>query len=114
MRSVELSVLQRCGGHFTSLTDLDESERIGKSAALAAAKGKRGIVMGFKRDGDYVCNIVENNVCDVANKERKVPDEFISADGNDVTDEFIKYCKPLIMGDVQVITENGVPKHIIR
>ena len=114
MRSVELSVLQRCGGHFTSLTDLDESERIGKSAALAAASGKRGIVMGFKRDGDYVCNIVENNVCDVANKERKVPDEFISADGNDVTDEFIKYCKPLIMGDVQIITENGVPKHIIR
>lgn len=114
MRSVELSVLQRCGGHFTSQTDLDESERIGKSAAISAYEGKRGIVMGFKRDGDYVCNIIENKVCDVANKERKVPDEFISDDSNDITDAFIKYCKPLIMGDVQVITEDGVPKHITR
>ncbi len=114
MRSVELSVLQRCGGHFTSQTDLDESERIGKSAAISATEGKRGIVMGFKRDGDYVCNIIENRVCDVANKERKVPDEFISDTQNNVTDEFVKYCKPLIMGDVQIITENGVPKHIIR
>ena len=92
----------------------DASERIGKSAALSAYDGKRGIVMGFKRDGDYVCNIIENKVCDIANKERKVPDEFIAADGNDVTDEFIRYCKPLIMGDVQVITEDGLPKHITR
>lgn len=114
MRSVELSVLQRCGGHFTSQTDLDESVRIGKSAAISATEGKRGIVMGFKRDGDYVCNIIENRVCDVANKERKVPDEFITAEANNVTDAFIKYCKPLIMGDVQVITEDGIPKHITR
>ena len=70
--------------------------------------------MGFKRTSDYVCTIVENNVCDVANKERKMPDEYISDSSNDVTDAFIKYCKPLIMGDVQVITENGVPKHITR
>lgn len=114
MRSVELSVLQRCGGHFTSRTDLDESEQIGKRAAQCASEGKSGIVMGFKRTSDYVCTIVENKVCDVANKERKMPDEYISDSSNDVTDAFIKYCKPLIMGDVQVITENGVPKHITR
>lgn len=114
MRSVELNVLQRCGGHFTSLTDLNESEEIGKSAALSAAKGNTGFVMGFKRTEDYKCEIIENKVCDVANKERKVPDEFITADSNDVTDAFIEYCKPLIMGEPQIITENGVPKHITR
>ncbi len=114
MRSIELNVLQRCGGHFTSLTDLNESEEIGRHAALSAAKGNTGLVMGFKRTGDYKCEIIENKVCDVANKERKVPDEYINADANDVTEEFIKYCKPLIMGDPKVITEDGVPKHIIR
>lgn len=114
MRSVELSVLQRCGGHFTSLTDLNESEEIGKRAALTAQSGKTGKVMAFERVGDYSCEIIENNVCDVANKERKVPDEFINDDANDVTEAFIKYCKPLIMGDPQVITEDGVPKHIVR
>lgn len=114
MRSVELSVLQRCGGHFASLTDLDESIAIGKASAICAAEGKTRIVTGFKRVDDYKCEIVENKVCDVANKEKKVPDEFIAESGNDVTEAFVKYCKPLIMGDVQVITEDGVPKHIVR
>ena len=114
MRSVELNVLQRCGGHFTSLTDIDESQRIGRSAAVCAAEGNTGIVMGFKRTGDYACDIIQNRVCDVANKEKKVPDEFITRSGNDVTDEFIRYCKPLIMGDINIITKGGVPKHITR
>ncbi len=114
MRSVELNVLQRCAGHFTSLTDLNESEEIGRCAALSAAKGNTGLVMGFKRTGDYKCEIIENKVCDVANKERKVPDEYITADANDVTEEFIKYCKPLIMGESKIVTEDGIPKHITR
>ena len=114
MRSIELNVLQRCGGHFTSLTDLNESQHIGKRAAHAAIKGRTGVVMAFERTGDYVCTVIENNVADVANKERKVPDEFISENSNDVTDAFMKYARPLILGDVQVITEDGVPKHITR
>lgn len=114
MRSVELSVLQRCGGHFTSKTDLDESERIGKSAAFSAADGKSGVVMGFLRTGDYKCDIIENNVREVANKEKKVPDEYINADANDVTYAFIEYCKPLIEGETNTVMENGVPKHIVR
>ena len=114
MRSIELNVLQRCSGHFTSLTDLNESQHIGKRAAHAAIKGRTGVVMAFERTGDYVCTVIENNVADVANKERKVPDEFISENSNDVTDAFMKYARPLILGDVQVITEDGVPKHITR
>lgn len=114
MRSVELSVLQRCGGHFSSLTDLDESVAIGRASAIAADEGKRGIVTAFKRVGDYKCEIIENRVADVANKEKTIPDEFIAEGGNDVTEAFINYCKPLIMGDVNVITEGGVPKHITR
>jgi 6-phosphofructokinase 1 len=64
--------------------------------------------------GDYKCEIIENRVADVANKEKTIPDEFIAEGGNDVTEAFINYCKPLIMGDVNVITEGGVPKHITR
>lgn len=114
MRSVELNVLQRCAGHFTSLTDLDESRQIGYSAAKCANEGKRGIVMGFKRTGEYSCEIVENNASDIANKERKVPDEFINEDSNDVTEKFIEYCRPLVLGTPEIITENGLPKHITR
>lgn len=111
-RSVELNVLQRCASHFSSLCDLDESVRIGKAGAAAAADGKTGIVMGFLRTGEYSVDIVENNVSDVANLEKKVPDKFISDSGNDVTKEFITYCRPLILGEPKLTTENGIPKHI--
>ena len=70
--------------------------------------------MGFKRVREYECEIVENRVCDVANKERIVPDEYISENSNDVTDAFLTYCRPLILGNPEIITEDGVPKHIIR
>lgn len=111
-RSVELNVLQRCSSHFSSLTDLDEAMKIGTAGALAASKGKTGIVMGFKRIAEYGVKIVENNVADVANMEKVVPDEFISTLCNNVTEDFIKYCRPLIMGEPEIKTENGIPKHI--
>lgn len=111
-RGIELNVPQRCGGHFVSLTDLKEAHEIGKSAAAAAAGGKSGIVMGFKRIADYKTEIIENDVNTVANVERKLPSEFIAESGCDVTDAFIKYARPLIMGEAAQIMENGLPKHI--
>ena len=111
-RSVELNVLQRCSSHFASLTDLDDSIEIGKAGANAALSDKTGIVMGYKRNDDNTFSIIENKVCDVANLEKKVPDNFITENGHDITDEFIDYCLPLIMGEPEIVTENGIPKHI--
>lgn len=111
-RGIELNVPQRCGGHFTSLIDLNEAEKIGFFAANSAFAGKSGIVPGFLRVGDYEVEIVENNVTSAANFEKTMPPEYISENGNDVTAEFIKYARPLIMGEAQILTENGLPKHI--
>ncbi len=111
-RSVELNVLQRCGAHFSSLCDLNESIRIGKAGAAAAYDAKTGIVMGFTRSGDYTIDITENNVADVANLEKTVPDEFISVSANDVTPAFLDYCRPLILGHPHIETKDGIPLHI--
>lgn len=111
-RGIELNVPQRCGGHFASATDLDEAEKIAFYAAKAAISGKSAVVPGFRRVGEYSVEIIENDVNDAANAERKMPAEYIAESGNDVTDDFIKYARPLIMGEVRVITENGLPKHI--
>lgn len=111
-RSIELNVLQRCGSHFASLTDLDESIKIGKFGAIAASKGKTGIVMGFERTKEYSIKIIENNVSDVANLEKTVPDRYINDAANDITSEFITYARPLIMGEPRIDTKNGIPKHI--
>jgi len=111
-RSIELNVLQRCSSHYSSLTDLDDSVKIGFAGANAAMEEKSGIVMGFLRNDDNTFSIVENEVCDVANLEKKVPDNFIAENGHDVTQEFINYCLPLIIGEPKIVTEKGIPKHI--
>ncbi len=111
-RGIELNIPQRCAGHFVSLADIDEAEKIGYAGARAALNGKNGTAMGFFRKGQYEIEIVENKASDVANFEKKMPDEFISPDLNDVTDTYIEYARPLIMGEPELIFENGLPKHI--
>ncbi len=113
MRSIELNVPQRAGAHIASLTDLTEAREIGKFGANKAAGGSNGTVMGFERIDDYRVEIKEYDVSAAANAEKKLPDEFICGDNN-VTDAFIKYCRPLIMGEPKIVYENGIPKHLAR
>ncbi|MBO5204072.1 MAG: 6-phosphofructokinase [Clostridia bacterium] len=115
VRSVELNLPQRCAGHLLSNTDITESVRIGRAAVHAAAEGVSGEVMVFvRKDTDaYKCDIEHRSVMNIANSTRYVPDEFISDEKNNVTDECCKYLAPLIEGEYPVVFEKGLPKHII-
>lgn len=111
-RGIELNIPQRCSAHFASLTDLTEASSIGFAGARAAFDGKNGIMMGFLRDGDYKIKIIENDVSAIANIEKTVPNEYISENNCDVTEQCIKYLRPLILGEAAPVFEDGVPKHI--
>lgn len=111
-RSVELNVLQRCSSHFSSLTDLSEAEMIGIFGVKSLLSGKTGVMAGFERIKEYEIGLVLNDVKNVANLEKAVPDSFISKSGNDVTDQATEYLRPLILGEPEIVTENGIPKHI--
>ncbi len=115
VRSVELNLPQRCAGHLISKTDIDESVAIGRAAVRAAENGASGEVMVFvRREGDtYACDIEHRSVRNIANATRYVPNNFITADNNNVTDECCKYLLPLIMGECDIKFEGGLPKHII-
>lgn len=115
VRSVELNLPQRCAGHLLSETDISESCRIGIAAVEAAVGGVSGEVMVFVReDGEeYKCAIEHRSVRNIANETRYVPDNFITAGNNNVTDECCKYLLPLIQGEREVVYEKGLPKHII-
>lgn len=114
-RSVEINVLQRAASHFPSKTDLDESFKIGKKAVTYAMGGVSGEMMIFKRaDADnYKIEIGSMDIKLIANKEKKMPNDFINARGNDVTKAFIDYARPLIMGEEKIITKNGLPVHLV-
>ena len=111
-RGIELSLLQRCAAHVASATDIDEAYRAGKTALEAAVAGQSGKMVGFTCDrlGGYNCQMKLFELDEVANFEKKMPDEMINAEGNGVTERFLEYCAPLVEGETRLPRENGLPR----
>ncbi len=113
VRGIELSLLQRCGAHLASQTDIEESFAAGKTAVEAAVAGETDKMVGFecsRENGEYTCKTKLFNLSDVANFEKKVPLEWINETGNGVTQDFIDYALPLIQGENHRALENGLPR----
>ena len=115
VRSIELSLTQRCASHMASLTDIEESVTVGKGAVEAAVGGKTGVMMTIERaEGeDYTSYVGCADISGIANAIKTVPDEYINEAGNGITEAGIKYLKPLIMGELTLEYVNGIPKHFI-
>ncbi len=115
VRSVELNILQRCAAHIASETDLAEAEQLGAVAVKAAKDGWSGLVSAVVSRGEEGYAPVYDTVpvCDVANKVKYVPREWINEAGNDVLPEVLDYIQPLIIGEPVIVTENGLAKHFI-
>ena len=102
VRGIELSLLQRCGAHLASATDVNEACEAGMEAVRQAVSGVTGKMVAFERetvDGKYHCKMVLLPLSSVANFEKKVPLEWINEDGNGLKQEFIDYVLPLIQGE---------------
>lgn len=115
VRSVELNILQRCAAHIASETDLAEAEKLGAVSVNAAKNGWSGLVSAIVSRGEEGYAPVYDTVpvCDVANKVKYVPREWINEAGNDVLSGVLAYIQPLIVGEPNVITENGLANHFI-
>ena len=114
VRGIELSLLQRCGAHLASLTDIEEAYGAGKAAVEAAVGGETGKMVAFERemvDGKYVCKCKLVPLASVANYEKKVPAEWINETENGLKREFIDYLLPLIQGEPEVPRENSLPRY---
>ena len=112
VRGIELSLLQRCGSHLASKTDVEEAYLAGQAAVEAAAEGFTDKMVAFQctRDGSYACKTVLEPLDIVANFEKKVPREWINAEGNGVEQAFIDYVLPLIQGETDAPKENALPR----
>ena len=111
VRGIELSLLQRCGSHVASATDIEESFNSGKIAVESAVSGVTGKMVGFRcdRTNGYRCEYVLFDLMDVANAEKKVPLEWITPEHNGVTRDFVDYCLPLIAGETKQPKITGLP-----
>jgi 6-phosphofructokinase 1 len=113
VRGIELSLLQRCGAHLASETDIEESFMSGKAAVENAVAGISGKMVGFargERDGHYLCKTQLLNLTDVANAEKKVPREWINEKGNGVEQAFVDYVLPLIQGEPNLPKRDSLPR----
>ena len=113
VRSIELSVMQRCSSHIASATDIEESERVGRAAVDAALAGDSGRMMGFRRISNepYRVEIISNDVATTANRERFLPENWICNEKSDITMDALGYFLPLIQGEVEPEYRNGIPIH---
>ncbi len=114
VRSIELNILQRCAGHISSRTDLDEATKLGEFAVQFTAKGFSGFMTSIKRKSTvpYLYDIEMADVSQIANKAKSVPVEWITPEHNDVTRDVISYIKPLIQGEVSITYRDGLPVYI--
>lgn len=92
--------IQRVSMLAASSVDLEEAYAVGRAAVRHAVEGRDGHMVTLVRESDdpYAWTTGLAPLERVANAERKVPDAFISPEGNDVTDAFLAYARPLIGG----------------
>ncbi len=109
-RAIEFSTLQRAASHLASLTDVNETERIGMKAMDAASAGQTGVMVII----DSKSNISTYDIHEIANVEKKVPLEWYDSKKKQMKKEFINYARPLIKGQVKVKYKNGLPVHLVR
>jgi 6-phosphofructokinase len=93
---------QRHAMAYASTVDLEEAYKSGQMAALLAARGESGYMSTILRNSGPVYSVRYDKVPlpEVANSERTFPKEWISESGFDVTDEFVRYAKPLVGDDM--------------
>ena len=114
-RSIEFSTLQRSASHMASRVDVDEAFMVGGAAVKAADEGDSGkmVVIDRVADDPYMSAAGIYDVHRIANNEKLVPRSWMNKEGNYVTDEFINYVEPLILGDYQPFMVNGLPQHLV-
>lgn len=102
---------QRSAAHCGSLTDINEAWRVGSEAVKAAVAGYSGVMMTIVREpgSEYRSSVGKAPLADVANVEKKVPLDWINEAGNNVTQQFIDYCRPLIAGQPNFEFQQGLP-----
>ncbi len=106
--------LQRAARHIASATDVAQAYAVGKAAVEFALAGRNAVMPTIvrKSDSPYRWTIGEAPLSKVANRERKMPRRFISADGFGITPAERRYLAPLIQGEDYPRYRNGVPEYV--
>ncbi len=107
--------LQRAARHIASRSDVEQAYAAGVAAVKMALAGKNAVMPAIIRTSDrpYRWKIAEADLKRVANKEKMMPRNFITADGFGITERCRRYLAPLIQGeDYPPYDKNGLPRYV--
>jgi len=106
--------LQRSARHIASKTDVEQAYAVGRAAVEFAVAGKSAVMPAIRRlsDAPYRWDIVAAPLSEVANQEKFLPAEFISADGFGITEAARRYLTPLIVGEAYPPYKDGLPDYV--
>ncbi len=105
--------LQRAARHIASGTDVEQAYAMGKAAVEFALAGRNAVMPTIVRESSspYRWSVGEALLSDVANKEKKMPRDFITADGFGITPAARENFAPLILGEDYPPYSNGLPQY---
>jgi 6-phosphofructokinase 1 len=105
--------LQRSARHIASKTDVEQAYALGSYAVDLAVAGKNAVMTSINRVSNkpYKWKLTTVPLKKVANIEKKMPKNFISADGYHITSACRKYMAPLIDGEDFPSYKNGLPEY---
>ncbi|MEO0580465.1 MAG: diphosphate--fructose-6-phosphate 1-phosphotransferase, partial [Pseudomonadota bacterium] len=103
--------LQRSARHIASAMDVRQAYAVGQAAVRLALAGENAVMPIIKRQSDkpYRWTIDKAPLSRVANREKKVPRRYITADGFGITAAGRRYLEPLIRGEDHPPYRDGLP-----
>jgi 6-phosphofructokinase len=106
--------LQRAARHIASKTDVDQAYALGKAAVELALKGQNAVMPTVERVSDkpYKWKVGVAPLSKVANVEKFMPRDFITADGFGITAKCRTYLLPLIKGEDYPPYKDGLPQYV--
>src|SRR4029078_10007495 len=115
--------LQRAARHLASKTDLEQAYAVGRAAVELAVRGKSAVMPAIVRTSDkpYRWKIEAAPLDKVANVEKKLPRDYISADGYGITANARAYAIPakaraslsrLTRGEAFPPFRDGLPQYV--
>ncbi len=113
-RADKPGTIQRVSALLASPVDVEEAYATGAQAVRHAVEGKSGWMVTLEREpgAEYACKTGIVSLEEVANREKKVPREFINAEGTGVTGAFLEYVTPLIGGPLPEYAR--LEKHFVK
>ena len=106
--------LQRAARHIASKVDVEQAYAVGKAAVELAVRGRNAMMPAIirKSSSPYRWTIEAVELAKVANVEKKVPRDFITADGFGITAKCRRYLAPLIGGEDYPPYKDGLPAYV--